>query len=217
MTRALLMMVWGWTLIWSWGSGRLDLLLRGVFHGLVGAAGLVMLALGVLLLIQRRAQRDRLSWQALASAAMAVTILVLPPQPSFSDLAGNRPEGLPETPELAFVLPPEQRTLTEWVHVLASQSDPRLVDGNPVNISGFVWAQADGPPLLARLTVRCCLADATPSGLPVAWPEGTTPQPDSWLAIQGRMAVQLYRGQATAVVVPDQIRSIARPQRPLEP
>ena len=86
-----------------------------------------------------------------------------------------------------------------------------------MNISGFVWAQADGPPLLARLTVRCCLADATPSGLPVAWPEGTTPQPDSWLAIQGRMAVQLYRGQATAVVVPDQIRSIARPLRPLEP
>ena len=78
MTRALLMMVWGWTLIWSWGSGRLDLLLRGVFHGLVGAAGLVMLALGVLLLIQRRAQRDRLSWQAIASASMAVTILVLP-------------------------------------------------------------------------------------------------------------------------------------------
>ena len=51
----------------------------------------------------------------------------------------------------------------------------------PVNISGFVWAQADGPPPLARLTVRCCLADATPSGLPAAWPEGTTPQPDSWL------------------------------------
>ena len=72
MTRALLMMVWGWTLIWSWGSGRLDLLLRGVFHGLVGASGLVMLGLGVLLLIQRRPKRDRLSWQAIASASMAV-------------------------------------------------------------------------------------------------------------------------------------------------
>ena len=159
MTRALLMMVWGWTLIWSWGSGRLDLLLRGVFHGLVGVAGLVMLALGVLLLIQRRAQRDR-RWQAIASASMAVTILMLPPQPSFSDLAGNRLKDTGDT-EPAFV---RHRTahLDQWVRVLASQSDPRLVDGNPVNISGFVWAQADGPPLLARLTVRCCLADATP-------------------------------------------------------
>ena len=43
MSRALLLMLWGWTVIWSWWSGRLDLLLRGVFHGLVGIAGLVML------------------------------------------------------------------------------------------------------------------------------------------------------------------------------
>ena len=39
MSRALLLMLWGWTVLWSWGSGRLDLLLRNVFHGLVGTAG----------------------------------------------------------------------------------------------------------------------------------------------------------------------------------
>ena len=217
MSRALLLMLWGWTVIWSWWSGRLDLLLRGVFHGLVGMAGLVMLGLGLLLLLQRRPQRQRLSWPTMASAAMSVTILLLPPTPSFSDLASNRPQGLPEPPELAFVLPPEQRTLTEWVRLLRSQRDPELVKGNPVNISGFVWKQADGPPQLARLTVRCCLADATPSGLPVVWPAGDVPQADAWLAIRGRMAVEQIGGRPTAVVVPDQIRSIPRPKRPLEP
>ena len=223
MSRALLLMLWGWTLLWSWGSGRLDLLLRNVFHGLVGAAGLAMLATGFLMLFKRRPRRERRRWndvrrwRDLASASMAVMILVLPPEPSFSDLASNRPEGLPQAPELAFVLPPEQRTLTEWVRVLRSQADPNLVNGNPVNISGFVWRQPDGPPLLARLTVRCCLADATPAGLPVAWPENNEPEPDAWLAIRGQMEVRMVQGEATAVVVPDTIQAIPRPQRPLEP
>ena len=223
MSRALLLMLWGWTVLWSWGSGRLDLLLRNVFHGLVGTAGLAMLATGLLMLFKQRPRRERRRWndvrrwRDLASASMAVMILVLPPEPSFSDLASNRPEGLPQAPELAFVLPPEQRTLTEWVRVLRSQADPNLVNGNPVNISGFVWRQPDGPPLLARLTVRCCLADATPAGLPVAWPENKKPEPDSWLAIRGQMEVRMHQGEATAVVVPDTIQSIPRPQRPLEP
>ena len=223
MSRALLLMLWGWTVLWSWGSGRLDLLLRNVFHGLVGTAGLAMLATGLLMMFKQHPRRERRRWndvrrwRDLASASMAVMILVLPPEPSFSDLASNRPEGLPQAPELAFVLPPEQRTLTEWVRVLRSQADPNLVNGNPVNISGFVWRQPDGPPLLARLTVRCCLADATPAGLPVAWPENNEPEPDAWLAIRGQMEVRMVQGEATAVVVPDTIQAIPRPQRPLEP
>ena len=223
MSRALLLMLWGWTVLWSWGSGRLDLLLRNIFHGLVGTAGLAMLATGLLMLFQRRPRRGRRRWnygrrwRDLASASMALMILVLPPEPSFSDLASNRPEGLPQAPPLAFVLPPEQRTLTEWVRVLRSQADPNLVNGNPVNISGFVWRQTDAPPLLARLTVRCCLADATPAGLPVAWPENNEPEPDAWVAIRGQMEVRMLQGEATAVVVPDTINPIPRPQRPLEP
>ena len=223
MSRALLLMLWGWTVLWSWGSGRLDLLLRNVFHDLVGTAGLAMLATGLLMLFKRRPRRERRRWndvrrwRDLASASMAMMILVLPPEPSFSDLASNRPEGLPQAPELAFVLPPEQRTLTEWVRVLRSQADPNLVNGNPVNISGFVWRQTDAPPLLARLTVRCCLADATPAGLPVAWPENNEPEPDAWVAIRGQMEVRMLQGEATAVVVPDTVQAIPRPQRPLEP
>ena len=115
------------------------------------------------------------------------------------------------------MLPPEQRSLTEWVRLLRSQPDPQLVDGNPVNISGFVWRQPEGPPLIARLTVRCCLADATPAGLAVAWPADAEPKANQWLAIQGRMTVAPRNGEATAVVVPTVIKPIPRPERPLEP
>ena len=68
-----------------------------------------------------------------------------------------------------------------------------------------------------RLTVRCCLADATPAGLAVAWPEDAVPKANQWLAIQGRMTVAPRHGEPTAVVVPTVIKPIPRPERPLEP
>ena len=217
MSRGLLLILWGWMVIWSVLSGRLDLLLRGVFHSLVGASGAVLIAAGLLLVIGHRRRREATRWPWLISAALGCLVLLIPPNPSFSDLASNRPQGLPEPTELAFVLPPEQRSLTEWVRLLRSQPDPQLVDGNPVNISGFVWRQPKGPPLIARLTVRCCLADATPAGLAVAWPEGDEPKANQWLAIQGRMTVAPRHGELTAVVVPTVIKTIPRPERPLEP
>ena len=217
MSRGLLLILWGWMVIWSVLSGRLDLLLRGVFHSLVGASGAVLLAAGLLLVIRHRRRREATRRPWLISAAVGCLVLLIPPNPSFSDLASNRPQGLPEPAELAFVLPPEQRSLTEWVRLLRSQPDPQLVDGNPVNISGFVWKQPKGPPLIARLTVRCCLADATPAGLAVAWPEDAEPKANQWLAIQGRMTVAQRNGEATAVVVPTVIKPIPRPERPLEP
>ena len=217
MSRGLLLILWGWMVIWSVLSGRLDLLLRGVFHSLVGASGAVLIAAGLLLVIRHRRRREATRWPWLISAALGCLVLVIPPNPSFSDLANNRPQGLPEPPELAFVLPPEQRSLTEWVRLLRSQPDPDLVAGNPLNISGFVWSQPDGPPLIARLTVRCCLADATPSGLPVAWPADVEPKANQWLSIQGTMAAETHNGERVAVVVPTTIKPIPRPKRPLEP
>ena len=215
--RGTLLVLWGLTLLWSFHSGRLDLLLRGVFHSLVGFTGLVLCMVGIALLLKRGQPDGRWPWPWLLSGLMAALVLILPPSPSFSDLANNRPQGLPEPPELAFVLPPEQRSLTEWVRFLRSQPDPDLVAGNPLRISGFVWKQPQGPPLIARLTVRCCLADATPAGLAVEWPEGFTPNTNQWLAINGTMTVQQRGERRIPVVVPSSIQPIARPERPLEP
>ena len=157
MNRGLLLILWGWTVLWSVLSGRLDLLLRGVFHSLVGASGAALVGAGLLLVVRHHSGRSVIRWPWLVSAALGGLVLLIPPNPSFSDLASNRPQGLPEPAELAFVLPPEQRSLTEWVRLLRSQPDPQLVDGNPVNIRGFVWTQPKGPPLIARLTVRSAM------------------------------------------------------------
>ena len=214
----LVLTLWGWVLVWSSLSSRLDLLLNAAFHPVVVIAGVVLMLLGLLqlrLLGRRRAGVAPLVW--LLSAGVALLILVLPPEPSFSDLAASRPDSLPAAPSLSFFLPPEQRTLTEWVRLLRSQPDPELHAGDPVRISGFVLDRPGEPLQLARLTVRCCLADATPAGLPVDWPEEANPQPDQWFSIEGTMIVQERNGVPVSVVKPNRMTLIPRPERPLEP
>ncbi|MEB3234134.1 MAG: TIGR03943 family protein [Cyanobacteriota bacterium] len=207
-------------------DGRLALLLRSVFHPLVSLAGLVLLVWAMALVLPQHNRPmeppgPRLWRSSVISALIALLLITLPPNPSFADLAQRRP-GDDSTPsELSFVLPPAQRSLTDWVRLLRSQNDPRLYAGDPVRISGFVLPRSDGPPLLARLLVRCCLADATPVGLPVRWeaapPGQSHPKADQWLQINGVMAVQQGPGGEELVVIPRRITPIQRPARPLEP
>ena len=213
--RGLALALWGAVLLSSSLSGRLELLLRGVFHPLVTVAGGLLLALGVHQMLRRPSGGWKRSW--LLAGAVAVLVLLIPPNPSFSDLASNRSSDLGAELELDFQLPPGQRSLTDWVRLLRSQPDPQLYAGDPVRISGFVLPQPGDRPQLGRLLVRCCLADATPIGLPVRWPAGYQPQPDQWLAIDGRMGVETHRGIPRSVVLVNSLRPIPRPARPLEP
>ena len=220
MIRALALALWGTVLLQSYGSGRLDLLLRGLFHPLVGVSGLLLLALALqqaIASLRRGVRRQPTPWPWLLSSAVAIAVLLLPPSPSFSQLAASRPSELPVEGELSFVLPPAKRSLTDWVRLLRSQPDPQLYAGDPVRISGFVLQPPGEPPQLARLLVRCCLADATPVGLPVRWPAGSRPQPDQWLDLQGRMGVESWQGQTRSVVIAERLKPIPRPRRPLEP
>jgi uncharacterized repeat protein (TIGR03943 family) len=214
--RPLALALWGAVLLVSTLSGRLELLLRGVFHPLVGISGVVLLTMAVQQALQGRSDRH-LNRKWILSAVVAIAVLALPPNPSFSDLASNRNSDLGREVELDFLLPPGQRSLTDWVRLLRSQPDPQLYKGDRVRISGFVLQQPQEPPQLGRLLVRCCLADATPIGLPVRWPATYRPRADQWLAIEGTMGVEVQAGQERSVVLPERIREIPRPARPLEP
>ena len=214
--RGLALALWGAVLLGSSLSGRLELLLRGVFHPLVGFSGVLLLGLGLQQMLQRgQGPATKRSW--VLAAAVAGAVLLIPPNPSFSDLASNRSSDLGAELQLDFQLPPGQRSLTDWVRLLRSQPDPQLYAGDPVRISGFVLPQAGDRPQLGRLLVRCCLADATPIGLPVHWPAGYQPRADQWLALEGRMGVERQNGSPRSVVLVERLRPIPRPARPLEP
>ena len=210
--------LWGAVLLQAWGSGRLNLLLQADFHWLVLVSGLLLLALAGLAL--RFAPRRRSGrTPALVMLLAAPLMLLIPPRPSFSTLAANRSSGAleGESETLTFLSPPEQRSLTDWVRLLRSQPDPELYRGDPVRISGFVMPTPQAAPVLARLTVRCCLADATPVGIPVIWPAGASLKADEWLAVNGEMGVERVGGVLRSVVIANTVQPIAKPKRPFEP
>jgi uncharacterized repeat protein (TIGR03943 family) len=218
--RGLALALWAVVLLQSSVDGRLDLLLRAAFHPLVSAAGGVLLVLAVLQVLaglqagEARGGLQRDGRLSLVTAVIALLVIAWPPNPSFADLASQRPGDDTAAERLSFVLPPAQRSLTDWVRLLRSQPDPQLFDGDPVRISGFLLPVPGQPPQIARLLVRCCLADATPVGLPVRWPrDQPLPQADQWLALEGTMAAE----NDQLVVVPTVIRPIPRPARPFEP
>ena len=210
--------LWGAVLLQAWGSGRLNLLLQADFHWLVLVSGLLLLALAGLaarFAPKRRSGRT----PALVMLLAAPLVLLIPPRPSFSTLAANRSSGAleGESETLTFLSPPEQRSLTDWVRLLRSQPDPELYRGDPVRISGFVMPTPEAAPVLARLTVRCCLADATPVGIPVIWPEGESLKADEWLAVSGEMGVERVGGVLRSVVIATTVQPIPKPKRPFEP
>ena len=210
--------LWGAVLLQAWGSGRLNLLLQSDFHWLVLVSGLLLLALAGLaarFAPKRRSGRT----PALVMLLAAPLVLLIPPRPSFSTLAANRSSGAleGESETLTFLSPPEQRSLTDWVRLLRSQPDPELYRGDPVRISGFVMPTPQAAPVLARLTVRCCLADATPVGIPVIWPEGESLEADEWLAVSGEMGVERVGGVLRSVVIAERVQPIPKPKRPFEP
>ena len=210
--------LWGAVLLQAWVSGRLNLLLQADFHWLVLVSGLLLLALAGL--AARFAPRRRsCRTPALVMLLAAPLVLLIPPRPSFSTLAANRSSGAleGESETLTFLSPPEQRSLTDWVRLLRSQPDPELYRGDPVRISGFVMPTPGAEPVLARLTVRCCLADATPVGIPVIWPDGESLKADEWLAVSGEMGVQRVNGVLRSVVIADTVQPIPKPKRPFEP
>jgi uncharacterized repeat protein (TIGR03943 family) len=210
--------LWGAVLLQAWGSGRLNLLLQADFHWLVLVSGLLLLTLAGLaarFAPKRRSGRT----PALVMLLAAPLVLLIPPRPSFSTLAANRSSGAleGESETLTFLSPPEQRSLTDWVRLLRSQPDPELYRGDPVRISGFVMPTPQAAPVLARLTVRCCLADATPVGIPVIWPEGESLKADEWLAVSGEMGVERIGGVLRSVVIAERVQPIPKPKRPFEP
>ena len=210
--------LWGAVLLQAWGSGRLNLLLQADFHWLVLVSGLLLLALAGL--AARFAPRRRSGrTPALVMLLAAPLMLLIPPRPSFSTLAANRSSGAleGESETLTFLSPPEQRSLTDWVRLMRSQPDPELYRGDPVRISGFVMPTPQAAPVLARLTVRCCLADATPVGIPVIWPAGASLKADEWLAVNGEMGVERVGGVLRSVVIANTVQPIAKPKRPFEP
>ncbi|RFP61044.1 MAG: TIGR03943 family protein [Limnothrix sp. CACIAM 69d] len=165
-------------------------------------------------------------WATLLLLLAAIGGFLIAPQPLTSHKALQRGIGDPTTAiaraPKAFRSNkrPEQRSLIEWVRTLEVYPEPEAYRNQPVNISGFV-TKVEGYPAdvfwISRFTITCCAADAYPIGLPVRRPANMPAYPpDTWLEIQGRMAVDEIKGERVLSIAPQTMRPIPVPKNPYE-
>ena len=212
---ALALLCCGLTLVHSWSSGRLQLLMAPVFHALVMGAGVVLLIWSVMALMLDPPRRS-IPWRgALLVVCTSLLVMLAPPRSSFSTLARYRPPAQLDGLAAGFALPPEQRDLVDWVRLLRGSPQPQLFRGEPVQVEGFVLVTTTGERHLAQLLVRCCLADATPVRLAVQWPaDAPPPERDQWVRVEGEMELLDVPGGMQAVVIAHHVTAIAKPRQP---
>ena len=205
----------GVTLVHSWSSGRLQLLMAPTFHTLVIGAGLMLLVWSMTALVMAPPRRTTPWRAAVVVMCTSLLILLVPPRGSFSTLARYRPPARLDGLAAGFALPPEQRDLVDWVRLLRGTPQPQLFRGEPIQVEGFVLVTATGERHLAQLLVRCCLADATPVRLPVQWPaDAPPPEQDQWVRVEGEMDLQDTPNGLQPMVMAHEVTLIAKPRQP---
>jgi putative membrane protein len=109
------------------------------------------------------------------------------------------------------------RNVLDWVRAFNYASDPATYTGQPADVIGFVYHAAglpDGQFLVSRFAVTCCSADAMAIGLLVDWPDSATLENNSWIRVQGPMAVGSFSGRPTPLIEADSLEGVAAPDQP---
>jgi len=158
-------------------------------HWLVLAGGGVIVALGLLAIVRdlrsgvpQHTHGSRSTWLLLVP--VLTILLVAPPALGADALTGTanaaRQSAMPALP------PGEAPELSLSELVDRAVYAPSTLDGRDVTIAGFV-ADLDGAPVLARMTISCCAADA--QGIKVRVLGGGTAghAPDTWLRVRARL------------------------------
>ncbi len=112
---------------------------------------------------------------------------------------------------------PLDRNILDWARLFTESDLPASFDGQQARVIGFVYSEPDFPGehfMLARFTVSCCVADATPLGLPVRWADLGTLTPGEWVVVEGVFEAGLFRDQKTPILQAETVTPIEQPEHP---
>jgi uncharacterized repeat protein (TIGR03943 family) len=112
---------------------------------------------------------------------------------------------------------PLERNVLDWARTFTSSSLPATFDGERADVIGFVYTEPSFPEnhfMVARFTVSCCVADASPIGLPVLYTGTADVAEGEWVRIQGMFRAGDFRGQTTPILQADSVEIVAQPEHP---
>lgn len=112
---------------------------------------------------------------------------------------------------------PLERNVLDWARVFTADKAPGTFNGQRADVIGFVYTEPTYPEntvMIARFTVSCCVADASPIGLPVYWPDAGTLESGQWVQVTGAFEARDFRGQLTPTLIADAVTLTEQPEHP---
>lgn len=110
-----------------------------------------------------------------------------------------------------------EKNLLDWLMAFDEKPDPAAFDGQEAKLTGFVYRDSrhgDASFMLSRFVVSCCVADATPIGLIVQWPEASALASDQWVEVAGHFEAGEFDGRAMPLLIADEVKPTAMPNQP---
>ena len=212
-------------ILWLALTGQLDLYIHPRYFAFTAftASIAAITSVAAYALRGRNASPGRGWGAALATAAVVLTLLIVPPTTLDSSMAQQRSVNSSVDTNQSVKLvgaDPSRFTLRDWAALVTDPATAPTYAGHQVTLTGFV-APADESSdtfYLARFVVTCCTVDALPVGIPVrlsGW--ATKYRPDQWLEVTGTLvpATDAPDG-AVLVLKPSKLRAVAEPAEPYE-
>lgn len=167
---------------------------------------------------------SNLSWLGWLIVAIPVVFgLLVRPQPLGASAVSNREVNVSA---LTSVTAPEsdgrinlqvgEKTIVDWL-VDFQHQEPDAFVGEEAHIVGFVYRDerfAADSFMVGRFILSCCVADASPVGLIVHWPEAQEFAADQWVEVRGHFEVGNFDGLELPVLVADEIIPVDAPANP---
>lgn len=222
--RAAVLAVWTSFVLWLLFSGEVYRYIgtRTYWVVVAGAVALGMATIAQLGTLRTYREPEPLTWRegsGLAALLCPLLAVVLIPAPSLGARAAAARS--PGSVLAADALVPSAANADDPIGFVdihyASASEQYaaslgLVDGTPIQLTGFVTHDAETPAggfTLTRFAVFCCAADAIPYSVPVDTVRANY-EDDTWLRVTGR----LYAVDGRYVLRPRMIEPVREPQDP---
>lgn len=168
---------------------------------------------------------SHLTWFGLVVILLPVILgWLVPPKPLGANAFNNREINIGS---LKSVSPPGnnermglfsgEKNIVDWLIEIQNSASPETLDGQEVHVVGFVYRDerfSENQFLVGRFIVSCCVADASPVGLIVQGGEAADFPDDQWIEVRGRFETNIFEGEATPILIIDQIEAIEQPDQP---
>ncbi|MCY3836714.1 MAG: TIGR03943 family protein [Anaerolineaceae bacterium] len=112
---------------------------------------------------------------------------------------------------------PRDYHILDWLRAFAREADLERFEGQEANLLGFVYREVDYPDdlfLLARITLSCCVADASAVGLPIHHPQAAELPADQWLQLRGRFQLGAFGDERMPILQVEEMTWVEPPEQP---